>query len=122
MRAALAPAPALILALAAPLLLAGCDSAPRVVFQDASITLPDDPADLPEGPGKQAVIDNCAACHSPSTMLQQPKVPREKWEATVAKMVTLYKAPVDPAAVPAIVDYMVAVQARAENQTHETSL
>lgn len=103
------------LPLAALLLLAGCDRAPTVQFADASITLPDDPNDLPEGPGKQAVIENCTACHSPSTMLQQPRVPREKWEATVAKMVKLYKAPVDPAAVPAIVDYMVAVQARAES-------
>lgn len=102
------------LPIALALVLAGCDSGPKVAFQDASITLPDDPNDLPEGPGKQAVMDNCTACHSPSTMLQQPKVGREKWEATVAKMVKLYKAPIDPAAVPAIVDYMVAVQARPE--------
>ena len=106
--------------LVAPLLfgaLAGCDSAPAVQFQDASITLPDDPIDLPEGPGRQAVIENCTACHSPSTMLQQPRVPREKWEATVAKMIKLYKAPVDPEAVPQIVDYMVHVQ----NVSRETS-
>jgi PBP1b-binding outer membrane lipoprotein LpoB len=99
------------LAILAALLLAGCDSAPAVQFADASITLPDDPNDLPEGPGREAVVENCTACHSPSTMLQQPKVPREKWEATVAKMIKLYKAPVDEKAVPQIVDYMVAVQA-----------
>jgi hypothetical protein len=93
-------------------LLAGCDTAPKVQFQDASITLPDDPNDLPEAPGRQAVLDNCTACHSPSTMLQQPKVPREKWEATVTKMVKLYKAPIDEKAIPQIVDYMVAVQAQ----------
>jgi PBP1b-binding outer membrane lipoprotein LpoB len=94
------------------LLLAGCEAAPKVQFQDASIALPDDPNELPEAPGKQAVIDNCTACHSPSTMLQQPKVPREKWEATVTKMVKLYKAPIDAKAIPQIVDYMVAVQAQ----------
>jgi len=97
------------------LVLAGCDSAPKVQFADAAITLPDDPNDLPEGPGRQAVMDNCTACHSPSTLLQQPRVPREKWEATVAKMITLYKAPVDEKAVPQIVDYMVAVQAKQES-------
>ena len=91
--------------------LAACDSAPKVAFADASITLPDDPLDLPEGPGRDAVLENCTACHSPSTMLQQPKVSREKWESIVGKMRTLYKAPVDEAAVPAIVDYMVHVQA-----------
>ncbi len=100
--------------------LAGCDSAPEIQFKDASITLPDDPVDLPEGPGRQAVIENCTACHSTSTMLQQPLVPREKWEATVAKMITLYKAPVDPAAVPQIVDYMIAVQARQADVPRET--
>lgn len=102
---------ALILPLAV-LLLAGCEAAPKVQFQDASITLPDDPNELPEAPGKQAVMDNCTACHSPSTMLQQPRVPREKWEATVTKMVKLYKAPIDAKAIPQIVDYMVAVQAQ----------
>lgn len=109
-------------ALTLPLaLLAGCDSPPTVSFDDASLTLPDDPNELPEGPGRQAVMDNCLACHSPSTMLQQPKVPREKWEATVAKMVKLYKAPVDPAAIPQIVDYLVAVQARGVDVPRETS-
>jgi cytochrome c5 len=104
MRAALA----LILAAA----LTGCDSAPRVVFADASITLPEDPVSLPEGPGRDAVLENCTACHSPSTMLQQPRVPREKWESIIGKMKKLYKAPVDDAAVPVIADYMVALQAR----------
>jgi hypothetical protein len=98
--------------LASLALLAGCDRAPDVVFEDASITLPDDPLDLPDLPGRDAVIANCTACHSPSTMLQQPQVSREKWESQVKKMVEIYKAPVDPAAVPQIVDYMVAVQAQ----------
>ncbi len=110
-----------VLALLALLCLAGCDASPVVQFKDASITLPDDSDDLPEGPGRQAVIENCTACHSPSTMLQQPGVPRAKWEATVAKMITLYKAPVDPEAVPAIVDYMVAVQARQSDVPRETA-
>jgi hypothetical protein len=103
-------AAALILALA----LASCDSAPEIVFQDASLTLPDDPIDLPEGPGRDAVIENCTACHSPSTMLQQPRVSAGKWESIVGKMKKLYKAPVDDAAVPAIVGYMVHVQSQPE--------
>jgi hypothetical protein len=44
-------------------------------------------------------------------MLQQPKIPREKWESQVTKMIEIYKAPIDEAAIPQIVDYMVAVQA-----------
>jgi PBP1b-binding outer membrane lipoprotein LpoB len=99
------------------LTLTACDRAPQVSFADASITLPDDPLDLPDLPGRDAVVENCTACHSPSTMLQQPKVSAEKWESIIGKMVETYKAPVDPQAVPAIVDYMVAVQAeQAEGQ------
>jgi hypothetical protein len=107
------------LAILAPLfavLLAGCESQPQVTFADASITLPDDPVDLPDGPGRDAVLENCTACHSPSTMLQQPRVSREKWESIANKMIEVYKAPVDPQAIPAIADYMVAVQARGEPQ------
>ncbi|MDP5102610.1 MAG: hypothetical protein NWP98_01645 [Erythrobacter sp.] len=100
----------MILPIAAALLLAACDRAPTVVFADAAITLPDDPADLPDLPGRDAVIANCTACHSPSTMLQQPRIPREKWQSQVTKMIETYKAPVDEQAIPAIVDYLVAVQ------------
>jgi mono/diheme cytochrome c family protein len=97
---------AILLALA----LAGCERQPAVTFADAEITLPDDPVDLPPGPGREAVLANCTACHSPSTMLQQPKVSREKWESIVGKMIEVYKAPVDEEAIPAIVDYLVAAQ------------
>ena len=100
--------------LPALLLLAACDSGPKVAFADAAITLPDDPVELPEGPGRAAVLENCGACHSPSMLLQQPKVPRAKWEAIVTKMRKVYKAPVDDAAASQVADYMVAVQARPE--------
>lgn len=105
------------IALSAALLLAACDRPAEVAFADASITLPDDPIDLPDGPGRDAVIANCTACHSPSTMLQQARVSREKWESIVDKMITLYKAPVDEAAVPEIVDYMVRVQSDVSYET-----
>jgi mono/diheme cytochrome c family protein len=98
------------LALLLVLALAGCEAAPQVTFADASITLPDDPLELPPGPGADAVVANCAACHSPSTMLQQPRMSREKWLSTVTKMRETYKAPIDEAAIPAIVDYLVAAQ------------
>jgi cytochrome c5 len=101
--------------LSALVLLAACQQSERATFTDMAITLPQDSPDwpeLPDLPGRDAVIANCTACHSPSTMLQQPKVSREKWESQVTKMVEIYKAPIDPQAVPAIVDYMVAVQAR----------
>lgn len=92
------------------LLAAGCGSEQPVTFADVEITLPDDPITLPPGPGVQAVVENCTACHSPSTMLQQPQIPREKWQSIISKMMTVYKAPVDEQAVPEIVDYFVKFQ------------
>lgn len=106
-----------LFALPLALLITACDSAPTAVFQDASITLPDDPNDLPEGSGRDVVLENCTACHSPSTMLQQPKVSREKWESIVGKMRKLYKAPVDDAAAAQVVDYMVAIQSDVSRET-----
>lgn len=93
------------------LLLAGCEAETRVAFADVEIALPEDPVALPPGLGADAVLANCTACHSPSTMFTQPRLTRAKWEAQVEKMVEVYKAPVDPVAVPAIVDYLVAQQA-----------
>jgi len=96
----------LILALA----LAGCERAPQVAFADTSIALPDDPLELPPGPGAEAVIANCTACHSPSTMLQQPRLSRDKWLSTITKMREVYKAPIDEAAIPEIADYLLLAQ------------
>ncbi len=90
--------------------LGGCNSEPEVVFADAEITLPVDPATLPPGPGMEAVLANCTGCHSPSTMLQQPRISREKWQSLIGKMIEVYKAPVDKQAIPEIVDYLVGVQ------------
>lgn len=106
-----------LLALPLALLLAACDGAPGATFADASITLPDDPNELPDLPGRDVVEANCTACHSPSTMLQQPKVSREKWESIVGKMRKLYKAPVDDDAARQVVDYMVAMQGDVPRET-----
>lgn len=92
------------------LLLTACETREPVKFADAEIVLPADQVTLPPGQGADEVLANCTACHSSSTMLQQPKLTREKWQALIEKMIIVYKAPVDPVAVPKIVDYLVAVQ------------
>jgi len=93
--------------IALPLLLAGCGQADAFSFQDTSITLPDDTTMLPAGPGVEAVTTNCLSCHSPAMMLTQPRLTRKEWEGEVAKMIKVYKAPVEASDVPAIVDYLV---------------
>jgi mono/diheme cytochrome c family protein len=74
-----------------------------------SIDLPPDSAQLRqsslEGYAKAQV--NCVACHSAEYMLfQPPTAPRAYWDAMVKRMKAVFKAPIDDADMPAIVDYL----------------
>ena len=75
-------------------------------LRSASVELPSDDLAFPAGPHRDAVEANCTACHSPAMILSQPPLQREVWEAEVKKMREAYHAPVDPAAVPNIVEYL----------------
>ena len=59
-----------------------------------------------EGPGADVVNNNCLACHSAGMVLTQPRLSRAVWQGEVEKMRNTYKAPVEAADVPAIVDYL----------------
>ena len=49
----------------------------------------------------------CVACHSAEYMqYQPPTAARPYWEAMVKRMKTVFKAPVDDADIPLIVDYL----------------
>jgi hypothetical protein len=61
---------------------------------------------FPDGPGSDAINNNCLACHSAGMVLNQPALPRSVWAAEVNKMINVFKAPVDPNDVGAIVDYL----------------
>jgi mono/diheme cytochrome c family protein len=63
------------------------------------------PSDLPGYAKAQA---NCVACHSAEYMWYQPATaPRAYWDAMAKRMKTVFKAPIDDADIPVIVDYMV---------------
>ncbi len=75
-----------------------------------SITLPTDAVQLKASPlpGYVKAQKNCVACHSAEYMLYQPPTaPRAYWEAMVTRMKVVFKAPIDDADMPEIVDYMV---------------
>jgi sulfite dehydrogenase (cytochrome) subunit B len=75
-----------------------------------SITLPTDAPALKASPlpGYAKAQTNCVACHSAEYMLYQPPTaPRAYWEAMVTRMKTVFKAPIDDADMPVIVDYLV---------------
>ena len=75
-----------------------------------TIQLPPDavqlkPSDLPGYAKAQA---NCVACHSAEYMLYQPPTaPRAYWDTMVKRMKAVFKAPINDADMPDIVDYLV---------------
>jgi mono/diheme cytochrome c family protein len=59
-------------------------------------------------PGYAKAQAQCVACHSAEYMAYQPPTAaRLYWEAMVKRMKAVFKAPVDDANMPAIVDYLV---------------
>ena len=80
-----------------------------VVATESGVLLSTDRT-FPDGPGAEAVNNNCLACHSAGMVLTQPKLTKAQWTETVNKMVHVYKAPVDQADVQTIVDYLTALK------------
>jgi mono/diheme cytochrome c family protein len=76
-----------------------------------SYTLPDETAAFKPGPSLDVMQGNCGACHSADYILTQPQGPKfqkEFWQAEVAKMITVFGAPIATGDVPKIVDYLTA--------------
>jgi cytochrome c5 len=79
-------------------------------LKSVDVTLPNSARALPAGPGQATAQNNCLTCHSAGMIMTQPRMPKAAWAAEVAKMRSVYKAPVDETDVPAIVDYLTAVK------------
>ena len=95
------------------LLLSACHRGPQPsAFQNAGVTLPEDTVHLPDGPNVDLVRAACTGCHSAEMILTQPRLNAKAWTATVEKMAKVFKAPIEPNDVPAIVAYLDATNAR----------
>ena len=77
-----------------------------IELKTTQIDLPESDRMFPEGPGSDAVNNNCLACHSAGMVLNQPELSKQAWAAEVDKMINTYKAPVAPEDVAPIVDYL----------------
>ncbi len=75
-------------------------------FKSVNVDLPTGDRVFPGGAAAEAINGNCVTCHSAGMVLNQPALARATWAAEVAKMVAVYKAPVNAEDVPAIVDYL----------------
>jgi len=98
------------LAIALALLPPAIAAASGITLKSLDLTLPDGAATFPPGAGADAANGNCLACHSVEMVLTQPAMSKAGWEAEVAKMRSVYKAPVDTKDVPVIVDYLVSIK------------
>ena len=79
-------------------------------LKPVKIELPDSDKMFPDGPGADAINNNCLACHSAGMVLNQPALSKQAWAAEVHKMINNYKAPIAPEDVDAIVDYLAALK------------
>src|SRR5439155_9450066 len=84
----------------------------KLSLKSVSVDLPPGDDMFPNGPGADAINNNCLACHSADMVLNQPALPKAQWEAEVDKMSTAYKAPIDPKDVDAILDYLVSIKGK----------
>lgn len=63
-----------------------------------------------DGPDADLLNANCAACHDAGMVMVQPPMTAAQWSATVAKMRTVYKAPVADDDVPQLVAALAALK------------
>jgi cytochrome c5 len=83
------------------------DAATITTLKSLKLDVPTSDTMFPAGPGSDAINNNCIACHSADHVLNQPSLSRAAWQEVVNKMITAYKAPVNPDDAKAIVDYLV---------------
>jgi hypothetical protein len=79
-------------------------------LKSVTLDLPDSDRTFPDGPGSEAINNNCLACHSAGMVLNQPALSKAAWTAEVNKMINAYKAPVAPEDIGTIIDYLTHLQ------------
>lgn len=111
-----------MLVLIAALACAACDAAPTASNTTASsgsidpagvvtVALPPEPATPWTGEAGAVIERNCIACHSPEMIATQPPLDAAKWQATIDKMRTVYKAEIPANEDDALVAALIRVQA-----------
>jgi mono/diheme cytochrome c family protein len=79
---------------------------PSLTLKSVSVDLPTSDRMFPGGATAEVINNNCLACHSAGMVLNQPALTKAAWDAEVRKMINVYKAPVAPEDVAAIVAYL----------------
>lgn len=82
---------------------------PVVQAKPVAYELPEETADFKPGPGVEVARAHCTACHSADYVSTQPRGPafgRDFWQASVAKMIKVHGAPIEPQEAEVIVEYL----------------
>ena len=79
-------------------------------LKSVKIDLPDSDRMFPEGPGSDAINNNCLACHSAGMVANQPSLSKQAWTAEVNKMINKYRALIAPEDVATIAEYLTALK------------
>lgn len=79
---------------------------PAAIAGSMKIELPAETATLKKAPGAELVTANCLICHSADYIATQPPLPRTFWQGSVKKMQEKFGAPIAPADVEAVVEYL----------------
>lgn len=75
-----------------------------------AITLPNFEPDMPPGEGREIFLAVCVTCHSPRLVVHQPSFSRDKWAASVQKMIDVYGAVISDEHKAKAVDYLVSIR------------
>lgn len=86
-------------------------AAPGPLLRSKTIALPEDRVSLPQSAGNDLVTENCTGCHSVEMITTQPQLDAKTWTAEIAKMRSVYHAPIDAADDDRLVSALVALQA-----------
>jgi len=79
----------------------------RIPLKSVSVHLPYGDRKFPGGHEADATNRNCLVCHSVGMVLNQPVLTKAQWQAEIDKMRAVYKAPIDPKDVDAILAYLI---------------
>lgn len=82
-------------------------AATPTIAAPATIDLPEPQFTLKQGPGMDAVMNNCQTCHSLDYVLTQPPHMGDKfWDGEVTKMIKTFGAPISDADAKTIAEYL----------------
>jgi len=91
-----------------------CFSAAPRSADDSAWKLPPETARFKPGKGVELATAQCLVCHSADYVSTQPPLSRAAWGGIVAKMKDKYGAPIAPASVEPLVNYLAATYGQAK--------